>query len=157
MLKRVRNRGSKNSGSGIRPDQVHVRLCIYCCPTWDQLLPLVDDQLPPLENGNNNTYLVVTFWVWNEIAYGNCLTQFPGLSKAPVHVIAFAYCNYYRKREWKPVQNLRRGSAVEYWHLLAFSCSVGDQGWSCCSVIKSCPAVCNTANCSMSSFPVQGL
>ena len=52
MLKRVRNRGSKNSGSGIRPDQVHVRLCIYCCPTWDQLLPLVDDQLPPLENGN---------------------------------------------------------------------------------------------------------
>ena len=124
--------------------------------TWDQLLHLVDDQLPPLESGNNNTYLLVKFWVWNEITYGNCLTQFPGLSKAPVHIVAFAYCYYYRKREWIPVQNLKRVSAVKYWHLLAFSCSVGDQGLSCCSVIKSCltaapqPAACQ-------AFPVQGL
>ena len=28
---------------------------------WDQLLHLVDDQLPSLENGNNNTYLIVKF------------------------------------------------------------------------------------------------
>ena len=157
MLKRVRNRVSRNSGSGIRPVQVHIRLCIYYCPTWDQLLHLVDYQLPPLENGNN-TYLIVKTRVWSEITYGNCLTQFPGLSKAPVHVVAFAYCCYYRKREWIPVQNLKRVSAVKYWHLLAFSCSTGDQGLSCCcSVTKLCPAVCNTMDCSMPSFPVQGL
>ena len=36
MLKRVRNTVCKNSGSGVRPVQVHIRLCIYYCPTWGE-------------------------------------------------------------------------------------------------------------------------
>lgn len=87
MHKRVRNRVSKNSGlSGIRPEQVHVRLHLLLSNLGPVTSSLLMTSFLLLGNGNNDNYLVVTFWVWNEIAYGTVNT-IQDSSKAPVHIV----------------------------------------------------------------------